>query len=170
MFCRFTHSCQIFEITSRSICSAVSLLFYTMGTIIAASSTTISSYVTGSVLLAVGSKGIPFLKDIIVADLKDLKWRGLVNGIMSSPYLITVWFAGLIVDAALKTNWRCGYGMFAIVMPVMVVPEIFVLYHFEHKAQRIVPKVEKSNISFWMIIGDAAIEIDAFSLLLLGLV
>ncbi|MDN5664521.1 MAG: MFS transporter, partial [Staphylococcus equorum] len=148
------------DITSRPICFAVSLLFYTIGTIVVASSTSISSYVAGSVLLAVGSNGISFLKDIIVADLTDLKWRGLVNGIMTSPYLITVWFAGLIVDAVLKTNWRWGYGMFAIIMPVTVVPAITVLYFFENKAQKFVPKVEKTKISVRKIVWDAAIEID----------
>lgn len=156
------------DITSRPICFGVSLLFYTVGTIIAASSTTISSYVAGSVLLAVGSNGTGFVKDIIVADLTSLKWRGLVNAIMTTPYLITVWLAGLIVDAVLKTNWRWGYGMFSIIMPVTVFPAIYVLYYFEHKAQKFVPKVEKVKVSVSKIVWDAAIEIDAFGLLLLG--
>lgn len=161
------------DITSRPICFAVSLVFYTIGTIIAASSSSISAYIAGSVLTAVGSNGISFLKDIIVADITDLKWRGLVNSIMTSPYLITVWFAGLIVDAVLKTNWRWGYGMFAIIMPVTVVPAILVLYHFEHKAQKIIvesspSKGEVKKESLRNIIWNAAIEIDAFGLILLG--
>lgn len=156
------------DITSRPICFAVSLLFYTLGTVIAASSSSISGYVVGTVFTAVGSNGISFLRDIIVADLTDLKWRGLVNGIMTSPYLITVWFAGLIVDAVLKTNWRWGYGMFAIIMPVIVAPVIFVLSYYEHQAQKFVPKVVKPKKSVWKIVKDAAIEIDAFGLILLG--
>ena len=156
------------DITSRPICFGVSLLFYTVGTVIAASSSTIGAYVVGSVLTTVGSNGVSFLKDVIVADLTDLKWRGVVNGIMTSPYLINIWFSGLIVEAILKRNWRWGYGMFAIIMPVVVLPAIGVMYHFENKAQKYVPKVVRPKKTLQKIIWDSAIEIDALGLLLLG--
>ncbi|QEL58032.1 hypothetical protein CJJ09_000063 [Candidozyma auris] len=97
------------DITSRPLCFAVSLGFYTMGVIVAAASSTIGAYVVGSVCTAVGSNGVSFVRDIIVADLTDLKWRGVANALMTSPYIITVWFSGLIVEAILNHNWRWGY-------------------------------------------------------------
>ncbi|CUM67100.1 uncharacterized protein PRCAT00004789001 [Priceomyces carsonii] len=156
------------DITSRPLCFALSLAFYTLGTIVAASSSTISAYVVGSVLTAVGSNGISFLRDVIVADLTVLKWRGVVNALMTSPYIINVWFSGLIVEAILKRNWRWGYGMFAIIMPVVVLPAVGVLYYFERQAQKIVPKVVKPKKTFWQIVWTSAIEIDAFGLVLMG--
>lgn len=156
------------DITSRPLCFALSLGFYTLGTIIAAASSTIGAYVVGSVLTAVGSNGISFLRDVIVADLTDLKWRGMVNALMTTPYIINVWFSGLIVEAILKHNWRWGYGMFAIIMPVVVLPAIGVLYYFERQAQKFVPKVQKPQKTFWQIIWTSAIEIDAFGLVLMG--
>ncbi|PSK36544.1 hypothetical protein C7M61_004017 [Candidozyma pseudohaemuli] len=156
------------DITSRPLCFALSLAFYTVGVIIAAASSTIGAYVVGSVCTAVGSNGVSFVRDIIVADLTDLKWRGLVNALMTSPYIITVWFSGLIVDAILKRNWRWGYGMFAIIMPVIVLPVIYVLYHFERKAQKLVPQVQKLKKSFMQIVWDSALQIDAFGLVIMG--
>ncbi|PSK35117.1 hypothetical protein C7M61_004779 [Candidozyma pseudohaemuli] len=156
------------DITSRPLCFTLSLGFYTVGVIIAAASSTIGAYVVGSVCSAVGSNGISFVRDIIVADLTDLKWRGLVNALMTSPYIITVWFSGLIVDAILARNWRWGYGMFAIIMPVVVLPAVYVLYHFENKAQKFVPKTEKPKKTFRQILWDSAIQIDALGLILMG--
>lgn len=156
------------DITSRPLCFAVSLAFYTVGVIIAAASSTIGAYVVGSVCTAVGANGVSFVRDIIVADLTDLKWRGVANALMTSPYIINVWFSGLIVDAILKRNWRWGYGMFAIIMPAVVLPAILVLYYFEHQAQKLVPKVEKPKKSLLQVIWDSAIEMDAFGLILMG--
>lgn len=156
------------DITSRPLCFAISLLLYVIGIVIAASSSTISAYIVGSVLLAVGTNGISFLRDVIVADLSDLKWRGLVNSLMTSPYLINPWFSGLIVDAILARNWRWGYGMFAIITPVTVIPALYVMYFYEKKAQKLVPKEPKSKKSYIQIIWDAGIHIDAFGLILLG--
>ncbi|RLV86840.1 Siderophore iron transporter 3 [Meyerozyma sp. JA9] len=82
------------DITSRPLCFALSLAFYSMGVIVAAASSTIGAYVVGSVCSAMGSNGISFVRDIIVADITDLKWRGVVNSLMASPYIITVWFSG----------------------------------------------------------------------------
>lgn len=156
------------DITSRPLCFAVSLGFYTMGVIVAAASSTIGAYVVGSVCTAVGSNGVSFVRDIIVADLTDLKWRGVANALMTSPYIITVWFSGLIVEAILNHNWRWGYGMFAIIMPVVVLPAILVLYHFEHKAQKLIPKEEKPKKTFLQVVWESAIQMDAFGLILMG--
>ncbi|KAK8443401.1 hypothetical protein ACI3LY_003348 [Candidozyma auris] len=156
------------DITSRPLCFAVSLGFYTMGVIVAAASSTIGAYVVGSVCTAVGSNGVSFVRDIIVADLTDLKWRGVANALMTSPYIITVWFSGLIVEAILNHNWRWGYGMFAIIMPVVVLPAILVLYHFEHKAQKLIPKEERPKKTFLQVVWESAIQMDAFGLILMG--
>lgn len=156
------------DITSRPWCYALSLVVYTVGTIIAASSSTIGAYIVGEVLTSVGVTGISFMNSVIVADLTTLKWRGLMFGILSTPYLINTWFAGLIVQAILKTNWRWGFGMFAIIMPVVVAPAVTVIAMFEHKAQKLVVKETKPKKPWTSIIYQALIDIDALGLILLG--
>lgn len=156
------------DITSRPLCFVLSLAFYTVGTIVSAASTNIAAYVVGSVMTAVGSNGISFLRDIIVADLTTLKWRGLVNALMTTPYIINVWFSGLIVEAILKRNWRWGYGMFAIIMPIVVAPIVGMLYFYENKAEKLSKKPQPARKPIFKSLWDSSNEIDAFGLILMG--
>lgn len=159
---------KISDITSRPFCYILSLVLYTIGTVCAAASNNISAFVVGQVLTSVGSTGISYLNGLIVADLTPLKWRGLVRSILATPYIINVWFSGLIVEAVIGNNWRWDYGMFAIIMPVVVFPAVSVLQFYEHKAQKIIPKEKKPRKPVMKLIIDSLIEIDAFGLIVLG--
>lgn len=53
------------------------------------------------------------------------------------PFIINTWFAGKIVDAIdSKNQWRWGYGMFAIIMPVALGPAIATLIWLDRKAKK----------------------------------
>ncbi|KAL0935638.1 siderophore iron transporter [Colletotrichum truncatum] len=125
------------DITSRPYTYILTLLFYVIGYIIAASSTSISAYVVGEVFVAIGSSGLDLTNDIIVADLTPLEWRGFVSSMLSTPFIINTWFAGKIVDAMqAKNQWRWGYGMFAIIMPAALGPAIGTLLYLDKKAKK----------------------------------
>ncbi|GKT97081.1 siderophore iron transporter [Colletotrichum tofieldiae] len=127
---------KISDITSRPYTYIITLLFYVVGYVIAASSTSISAYVVGEVFVAVGSSGLDLTNDIIVADLTPLEWRGFVSSLLSTPFIINTWFAGKIVDAMqAKNQWRWGYGMFAIIMPAALGPAIATLLYLDRKAK-----------------------------------
>ncbi|KAF6816301.1 siderophore iron transporter [Colletotrichum plurivorum] len=128
---------KISDITSRPYTYIITLLFYVVGYIIAASSTSISAYVVGEVFVAIGSSGLDLTNDIIVADLTPLEWRGFVSSLLSTPFIINTWFAGKIVDAMqAKNQWRWGYGMFAIIMPAALSPAIGTLLYLDKKAKK----------------------------------
>ncbi|KAF6829221.1 siderophore iron transporter [Colletotrichum musicola] len=128
---------KISDITSRPYTYIITLLFYVVGYIIAASSTSISAYVVGEVFVAIGSSGLDLTNDIIVADLTPLEWRGFVSSLLSTPFIINTWFAGKIVDAMqAKNQWRWGYGMFAIIMPAALGPAIGTLLYLDKKAKK----------------------------------
>ena len=113
------------------------LSFYIVGYIIAASCRTISAYIVGEVFVAIGSSGLDLTNDIIVADLTPLEWRGFASSMLSTPFIINTWFAGKIVDALERRNqWRWGYGMWAIVMPVALGPAIATLIYLDRKAKK----------------------------------
>jgi hypothetical protein len=41
-----------------------------------------------------------------------LQWRGMALGVLSTPYLATVWFTADIAQSlGTDRNWRWGYGM-----------------------------------------------------------
>ncbi|KAK5692823.1 hypothetical protein LTS12_028697, partial [Elasticomyces elasticus] len=114
---------KISDITSRPYTYVLILLFYVVGYIIVATSTTVAGYIVEEVFVAIGSSGLDLTNDIIVADLTPLEWRGFTASMLSTPFIINTWFAGNIVDAIERRGqWRWGYGMFAIIMPVALGP------------------------------------------------
>lgn len=127
---------KISDNTSRPYTYLLALVFYTLGYIVAASSQSISAYVTGESFVAVGGAGLDLINDIIVADLTPLEWRGFVSSLLSTPFIINTWFAGKIVDAISSRNqWRWGYGMFAIIMPAVLTPAIATLIYLDRQAK-----------------------------------
>lgn len=128
---------KISDITSRPYTYLVALIFYIIGYIIVATSSTVSGYVIGEVFVAVGSSGLDLINDIIVADLTTLQWRGFASSMLSTPFIINTWFAGKIVGALSgPEDWRWGYGMFAIIMPVALGPAIVTLIFLDRKARK----------------------------------
>ncbi|KAJ5691892.1 MFS general substrate transporter [Penicillium macrosclerotiorum] len=128
---------KVSDITSRPYTYLLTLLFYVIGYIIVASCKTISAYVVGEVFVAIGSSGLDLTNDIIVADLTSLEWRGFASSMLSTPFIINTWFAGKIVDAIDSRNqWRWGYGMFAIIMPVALGPAVATMIWLDRKAKK----------------------------------
>ncbi|OQD90481.1 hypothetical protein PENANT_c001G08146 [Penicillium antarcticum] len=128
---------KISDITSRPYTYILTLFFYMVGYIVAATSKTIAAYVVGEVFVAIGSSGLDLTNDIIVADLAPLEWRGFAGAMLSTPFIINTWFAGKIVDAIEKRDqWRWGYGMFAIIMPVALGPAVAILIWLDRKAKQ----------------------------------
>lgn len=50
------------------------------------------------------------LQQIIIADMTNLRWRGLVTGLVSAPFIINNFVSAEIAEGVLP-NWRWGYGM-----------------------------------------------------------
>lgn len=164
------------NIVSRPATYTLSMLFYVLGYVIVASSHTISAYIVGSALSAAGSSGVDFLNSIIVADMTSLKWRALATSILSTPYIINTWYAGYIVQDLGSSGWRWGYGMFCIIMPVVLSPATIIMFLYEGKAHEYLGQQEKSDYKQEMgfkknwkkLLWRVLIEVDALGLLLIG--
>ncbi|KAK1623298.1 major facilitator superfamily domain-containing protein [Colletotrichum phormii] len=149
---------KISDITSRPYTYIVTLLFYVIGYVIAASSTSISAYVVGEVFISIGSSGLDLTNDIIVADLTPLEWRGFVSSLLSAPFIINTCGDG-------------GYGMFAIIIPAALGPAIATLLYLDRKANKDgIVNLASSNAARHLKrnLKRNLIEIDALGLTLLG--
>ncbi|KAL6898440.1 major facilitator superfamily domain-containing protein [Trichoderma evansii] len=154
---------KISDITSRPYTYLLILGFYIVGYIIAATSKTISAYVVGEVFVAIGGSGINLTNDIIVADLTPLEWRGFASSMLSTPFIINTWFLGKTVNALEERDqWRWGYGMFAIIMPVALGPAVAALIWLDRMAKKKGAKQWTHSLKMNLE------EIDAFGLVLLG--
>ncbi|KAM7200343.1 hypothetical protein V8F20_005320 [Naviculisporaceae sp. PSN 640] len=101
----------------------------TLGVILMAACTNYAMFCAAYVFYNVGFMGITFCVDVITADATKVKNRGLAYAFTSSPYMITA-FAGPKVSEEFwfnEINWRWGFGMFAIIFPVIACPLFFIL-------------------------------------------
>lgn len=128
---------KLSDITSRPTTYVVVLAFYVIGFIVAATCRDIAAYIVGISFTAFGKSGLDLLGDIIVADLTPLQWRAFWSGLLSSPFIVTVFINGFIADAMIPDHWRWGLGMFAIMMPVLLVPAIWTLYGVQRRADKL---------------------------------
>ncbi|GAA6024044.1 hypothetical protein JCM10207_004501 [Rhodosporidiobolus poonsookiae] len=128
---------KIADITSRPWAYAVSLVFYVMGFIIVAASSNVNAVAAGELFYTIGSTGLDLVTDIIVADITPLKWRGFVSAVTASPFIVNAFVAGYITDGLGEDGWRWGYGMFAIMTPILLAPALVVLFWADIKAKKL---------------------------------
>lgn len=172
---------KLADITSRPTTYIVVLVVYIVGFVVAACSPSLAAYIVGASFTAFGKSGLDLLSDIIVGDLTPLEWRGFWGGMLSTPFLITTFANAQISKAFIPDNWRWGLGMFAIIMPVCLLPAIITLYTMQHKAKKMgmvsmgdsglarKQGVEVKGVKHYMALAySAAIEMDLIGLLLLG--
>lgn len=107
---------------------------------------------------------------IFVADTSALKNRAFMFAFTSSPYIATVWITGPLATAMLNgPGFRWGFGIFAIVTPVVCMPlwAIFWWNERKAKAQGLIVR-EKSGRTWMQTLKYYAIEFDLFGILLLA--
>ncbi|KIN99039.1 hypothetical protein M404DRAFT_16569 [Pisolithus tinctorius Marx 270] len=89
----------------------------------------------GIILYAIG---LQLLTQIVIADITTLTWRGLVVSLASTPFIINAFVGPNISSAVVEhLGWRWGYGMFAILMPLVLAPLITTLLWGERKAKKL---------------------------------
>ncbi|KAJ6788010.1 hypothetical protein PWT90_01122 [Aphanocladium album] len=108
-----------------------------MGIIVLASSKNLPTYCAGQVFYSVGFNGLVYSWDVLAADVTNLRNRGLAFAFTSSPAVISAFAGPNIASQFIKNvNWRWGYGMWAIVVPVFALPIYMLLAWNLRKAKQ----------------------------------
>ncbi|KAI6137173.1 major facilitator superfamily domain-containing protein [Pisolithus sp. B1] len=129
---------KIADVSSRGTAYVTVLCFYVLGYSVIASAQGVGAIAGGIILYAIGNTGMQLLTQIIIADITTLSWRGLVVSLASTPFIINAFVGPNISSAVIKhLGWRWGYGMFAIVMPLVLAPLIATLLWGERKAKKL---------------------------------
>ncbi|CAG9955496.1 unnamed protein product [Clonostachys rosea f. rosea IK726] len=176
---------KLADITSRPTTYVVILVFYVLGFVVAATANSFAAYTVGLCFTSVGKSGLDLLSDIIVGDLTPLEWRGFFGASLSIPFVVTVPINGFIAEG-FEDNWRWGLGMFAIIVPVLLLPAIFTLYSMQRRGEKMGmvtmaaskrvragvtedPQESKRGFMFWMkLFYEGLIDIDIGGLIILG--
>ncbi|KAK0389773.1 hypothetical protein NLU13_3346 [Sarocladium strictum] len=173
---------KLADITSRPTTYVVVLVFYVVGFVVAASASTFTAYTVGICFTSVGKSGLDLLSDIIVADLTPLQWRGFFGACLALPFIVTVPVNGFIAEG-FYDDWRWGLGMFAILVPVLLVPAILTLYTMQRRGEKAgmvtvadskdvrmgVAEASPNNVTYWAKLAyRGLVDIDIIGLIILG--
>ncbi|KAI1784015.1 MFS general substrate transporter [Ganoderma leucocontextum] len=129
---------KVADVTSRATAYLVVLGFHVTGYLVIATAPSVGAIAVGIIFYAIGYTGLQLLTSIIIADITTLKWRGLVTGLTSAPFLVNAVIGSKLANAVLENlGWRWGYGMFAILVPVAMAPLILTLFWGERQAKNV---------------------------------
>lgn len=128
---------KIADVFGRVELICVAVFFYVVGTIVEATATDMSSFAGGNIIYQIGYTMIILLVEVIIADITSTRSRLFFSYIPALPFIINTWVSGDIGDAVLKkTTWHWGYGMWAIIFPVLAMPLIASLLVVGRRAKK----------------------------------
>ncbi|RXK36198.1 hypothetical protein M231_06542 [Tremella mesenterica] len=159
---------KLADVVGRGETFIIVTVLYVLGYIVIATANNINQIAGGEILYAFGYTGLQMLQQIVIADMTSLRWRGLVSGLVSAPFIINNFVAAEIAEGVLP-NWRWGYGMFAILIPVSLAPIIVSLMWAQHKAKRLMRATGNTRPKNWKeTIWTTAVDMDLLGLLLVA--
>lgn len=102
---------------------ALSMLIWDIGYIMMAATTSVEMYAAAQVFAAVGQTGVSYCMTVFISDTSHLKNRALMLAFATTPYIFTTWVGGPVAQSTLRTiGWRWAFGLFVIVLPIVVLP------------------------------------------------
>ncbi|EAW19657.1 putative siderochrome-iron transporter Sit1 [Aspergillus fischeri NRRL 181] len=138
---------KIADVFGRVELILLSIVFYTVGTIVEAASNRLYEFCAGAVLYQIGYTSIILLVEVLVADVTSTRSRLLFSYIPALPFIINTWISGNVTSAVLGvTSWKWGIGMFAIIYPVCTIPLLAVLFVGHFKASRANPQAYRFSL------------------------
>ncbi|WWD18029.1 hypothetical protein CI109_102476 [Kwoniella shandongensis] len=161
---------KLADVVGRGETFIIVTVLYVVGYIVIATANDVGQIAGGQVIYSFGYTGLQMLQQIVIADMTTLRWRGLVTGLVSAPFIINNFVAAEIAQGVLP-NWRWGYAMFAILVPVALAPIIVSLIWAQTKAAKL-QKIKYSRPPLkqgWLFtIKEAALEMDLMGLVLVA--
>lgn len=114
------------------------------------------------------SQAVSYILTVFIADTSSLKNRALMLSFATSPYVITTWVGGPAAQSILKgPGWRWAFGIFTIIIPVVVIPLAALVLYNDRKAKKAgILESKKINWSLQSI-KQFLIDIDAIGILIL---
>ncbi|KAL3454641.1 major facilitator superfamily domain-containing protein [Aspergillus insuetus] len=162
---------KLMDIWGRPQGFAVMVVSMTMGLIMMAGCNNVETYCAAQVFYQIGYTGLDFTMTIFIADTSKLKNRAFWIAFVASPYIATVWAYGPASQSTLNTiGFRWGFGIWAIVIPVVCAPLFWLFYHNQRKAEKMgLMPVHESNRTLPQSILHYAKEFDLLGIFIFAL-
>ncbi|EPE02591.1 siderophore iron transporter [Ophiostoma piceae UAMH 11346] len=173
---------KVLDIWGRPQGFAVSFIILVIGLVMMAACHNVNTYAAAQVFYWVGYNGLTYSLQIFMADTSPLENRALTFAFSTSPYLITAWICGPL-STTIKDGpgFRWGYGIFAIVTPLVCTPLLILFSYQGRKANKALEdartpedastaaaaKATEAKKTAWQTVRHYAIEFDLFGLFLI---
>lgn len=137
---------KVLDVWGRPQGYSISVMLLGTGLAMMAACRTMEMYATAQIIYYLGDYGLGYTVGVFIADTSTLRNRGLMMAFSNSPYIITCWITGLAADGILtRLNFRLGYGVFVLTLPIVTVPLLLIMISDYRKAKKmgLVDKVEE---------------------------
>lgn len=136
--CSYPILAKIADLLGRGEGFTIAVILYTLAYVLYASCTNVETYVAGEIFFSIGKTGYRIFQQIFIADTTSLINRGLLSQLPNAIGAIPSLYAGTyVMDSFLEhSTWRWGYGCFAIVLGVSLIPLAVVMFYLDHRAKK----------------------------------
>ncbi|KAK9449590.1 major facilitator superfamily domain-containing protein [Limtongia smithiae] len=121
----------------------VSVVFYSVGTIIESQAYNVRRFAAGALFYQFGYTGSIVTLQLMSADFSFLNWRVTASFVPAMPFIINTWVSGTIVGKLVNSTatppvdrWSWGIGMWAFIYPLLALPLIGCYLHMYIRARR----------------------------------
>lgn len=117
---------------------ALAFTIITMSYVIYAACTNIHTYVAASVFDAIGDVSYAIMVQIFISDTSSFANRGMLLSLPEAITSIPTLYLGSIVAQSMldHSTWRWGYGMWAIIFPVVGLPLVGIQFYLQRRAKK----------------------------------
>lgn len=118
------------------------VLIYILGMIVSAAAQNYETIAGGSVLYRIGMTLLQQILETLIADFSSMRARVFLSFLPAIPFILNAWIGGNVSEAVFGARtekvwmWRWGFGMWAIILPVMSLPLILTLIWLHLKAHK----------------------------------
>ncbi|TIB74620.1 hypothetical protein E3Q23_02604 [Wallemia mellicola] len=131
---------KLLNVVGRPESLSITMLCMSIGYFMSAASPTIIGLSVGRCLWQLGNSGFQIALQVVIADVTNLRYRGLFSAIAGSGWqFILFYFAGKIVNKALSPHgvgWRGVFCIEAIFFVPAILPIILILFRAQNKANK----------------------------------
>ncbi|KAJ5538782.1 MFS siderophore iron transporter [Penicillium frequentans] len=159
---------KIMDIWGRAEGFAFMIFCATIGLIMMAACENLPTFCAAYVFYSLGTSGMTYTVDVVTADASMLKSRGLAYAFTSSPYIITAFGGSKAANDILDTiGLKWGFGVFAIIFPIVASPLFLILKYNLRKAVKAGHVVKApSGRTFIQSVWFYIVELDLLGLIL----
>ncbi|GAO13425.1 hypothetical protein UVI_02014300 [Ustilaginoidea virens] len=148
---------------------ALTVAIWAVGLIMMAACNNVQTFAAAKVFNTVGSQGVSYCLTIFIADTSSLLNRPLMLAFATSPYIVTTWVGGPVVEAVLGgPGWRWGFGIWTIITPAVVLPLSLLFLYNDRKAVRAGLVERRTTRVTPRDVWDYVVDIDLVGILLLA--